>query len=137
MRLEILNALVEQRSLPLPAFAFLGFPLLDIRAVLENMLAEGYVTRGPHRSDPYRITNTGREYRLALQQALDQKRQQDREAAAEKAEQKALADKNRKQDLRDQLKVALITSFITVPGTLLAEHFEVVVQFLKDLLLAL
>ena len=129
MRLEILDLLVAGRSMQVPDFESLGFPLLDIRAVLENMVSEGLVSRGPSRSDPYRITSKGREYRLDLQQELNEKAEQIEKEHNQESKQE------RQQRFENKMSVAtLLVSVVTFVAGILVEHYSGLFSLIERLL---
>lgn len=128
MRLEILNLIYKMKSAYFGMLSdALDIPLSDLRAVLDNLIHQGYLFPVASLDGPYRLTNRGREYRLELEKAANAKAEDETKQAQAEVQRAASEEKK----LRNNLKVAVISSCLSVVGTLFLEHFDIIVELIK------
>lgn len=134
MRLEILNVIHTLKSAYFKDIASaVPAPLADLRAVLRNMISEGYLHPAVGASGPYRLTDRGREYRLELEKTTNA----EAENAAKQAQTEVQRAASEEKQLRNNLKVAVISSCLSIAGTLFLEHIDVLVELIKKLFVLL
>lgn len=128
MRLEILNLIYKLKSAYFGVLSeAVDIPLSDLRAILTNLIHEGYLFPVAGLDGPYSLTNKGREYRLELQKRANAKAEDQAQQAEAKAERTASEEKQ----LRNDFKIAVISSCLSVVGTLTLEHFDVLIELIK------
>ena len=128
MRLEILNLIYKLKSAYFGVLSeAVNIPLSDLRAILNNLIAEGFLYPATGINGPYRLTNRGREYRLELEKAANAKAKNEAKHAEAKAERTASEEKQ----FRNDFKIAVVSSCLSVVGTLTLEHFDVLIELIK------
>lgn len=129
MRLGILNVIYKLKSAYFADISSaVALPLSDIRAILTNLIHEGYLFPVASSNGPYRLTNRGREYRLELEKAANAKAKNEAKYAEAKAERAA----SEKKQFSDNLKVAVISSLISIAATLLLQHANIISELIKE-----
>ena len=128
MRLEILNLIYKLKSAYFGVLSeAVNIPLSDLRAILNNLIAEGFLYPATGINGPYRLTDLGREYRLELEKAADA----DAKNEAQQAEAKAERTASEEKQFRNDFKIAVVSSCLSVVGTLTLEHFDVLIELIK------
>lgn len=134
MRLEILNVVYKFKS------AYFGdmcsavdAPPADLHAILTNLTHEGYLFPVASSNGPYRLTNRGREYRLELEKTANAEAKDEAQQTEAKAERAASEEKQ----FRNDFKIAVVSSCLSVVGTLTLEHFDVLIELIKKFLVML
>lgn len=128
MRLEILNLIYKMKSAYFGALSqAVDIPLSDLRAILNNLVHEGYLFPVAGLDGPYSLTNKGREYRLELQKRANAKAEDQAQQAEAKAERTASEEKQ----FRNDFKIAVVSSILSAVVTLTLERFDVLIELIK------
>lgn len=125
MRLEILNLIYKMKSAYFGALSeALDIPPSDLRAILTNLIHEGYLYPTIDVNGPYALTSKGRELRLELSLLEQQEQQNDEDI--ERVHPQLMPESHR--DFGKKLKDSAVDSFI---DHLTARLFESLCATLK------
>lgn len=127
MRLEILNLIYKMKSAYFGVLSqAVDIPLSDLRAILNNLIHEGYLYPVIDVNGPYELTSKGRELRIELS-LLEQKNQNNNYEVKEQ-----IPDSVTKPEKysRHDFKVSVIGEVISVLIGKLIELLHVVVKLI-------
>ena len=113
MRLEILNLIYELKSAYFGVLSeAVDIPLSDLRAILNNLIHEGYLYPVIDVNGPYELTSKGRELRLELSLLEQQEQQNDEDIKAKLTDIVLQLEKNSSNDLKVSVKESIVSSLI-------------------------
>ena len=113
MRLEILNLIYKMKSAYFGALPeALDIPPSDLRAILINLIHEGYLYPTIDVNGPYALTSKGRELRLELSLLEQQEQQNDEDIKTKLTDIVLKLEKNSSDDLKVSVKESIVSSLI-------------------------
>lgn len=127
MRLEILNLIYKMKSAYFGVLSeAVDIPPSDLRAILTNLIHEGYIYPTIDVNGPYALTSKGRELRLELSLLEQQEQQNDEDIKAQLPDSIAKPEKN----IRKDLKVSVISEVVSVITGKLIECLHILVKLI-------